>query len=68
MTEPKYKTGDIVQLKSGGPNMTVENVNDTAYGGLPVDAVTYGCQWFSGKKLEFGTFPEDSLIVPETKK
>lgn len=58
MIEPKYKVGDIVQLKSGGPNMTIQNV--------PAGGISYGCQWFSGKKLEHGVFPEDSLVVPDT--
>jgi len=45
----KFSIGDIVILKSGGPDMTVKDV-DT--GGKYVT-----CQWFSGKKLEQGLFP-----------
>ncbi|HCD1613127.1 TPA: DUF2158 domain-containing protein [Serratia marcescens] len=56
--KPVYKIGDQVVIKSGGPTMTVEkpvyNV-DRAFVG------TYKCQWFAGKKLDFGTFPEASL-------
>lgn len=51
---PKFKTGDLVQLKSGGPVMTVKER----------DSWGYKCQWFAGKKLDIGSFPEDSLIVP----
>ncbi|MBY6206902.1 MULTISPECIES: YodC family protein [Halomonas] len=52
--ETKFGVGDIVKLKSGGPEMTVRN--------LPREGgVVYTCQWFAGKKLEQGQFPEDSL-------
>lgn len=53
--KPKFKIGDVVKLKSGGPDMTVKHV-------IPGDANTiYDCQWFAGKKLEAGRFPTDSL-------
>jgi len=57
----KFKEGDVVQLKSGGPKMTVERVHSESQ---------YECQWFSGSKLEEGFFPGISLIpvVPEEKK
>jgi uncharacterized protein YodC (DUF2158 family) len=47
----RFQVGDIVKLKSGGPEMTVK------------ERVTsgYHCQWFAGKKLESGTFPEAGL-------
>jgi len=49
----KYVVGDIVQLKSGGPRMTVEENSSTT---------TYVvCQWFAGNKLERGTFQPESL-------
>lgn len=50
----RFKTGDIVQLKSGGPKMTVENYE--ALNGRMVE-----CQWFAGSKLSSGYFEEDSL-------
>lgn len=46
--------GDIVRLKSGGPDMTVRDVPDHG-------EIYYDCQWFAGKKLESGRFPEGSL-------
>lgn len=46
-----------VQLKSGGPVMTVQD--DTLSAG-------YRCQWFAGKKLESGFFPEESLVAGKT--
>lgn len=42
------KAGDTVQLKSGGPIMTVSRLED---GGL--NAV---CGWFDGKKDKLATF------------
>jgi uncharacterized protein YodC (DUF2158 family) len=57
----KLKTGDIVQLKSGGPKMTIEEV-------LPVGNVVK-CQWFAGSKLETGLFHPESIkpFEPEEK-
>jgi uncharacterized protein YodC (DUF2158 family) len=52
-----WKVGDQVQLNSGGPVMTVQQVLSTGS--------DYRCQWFAGKKLESGTFPGVSLIVPK---
>jgi uncharacterized protein YodC (DUF2158 family) len=58
-----FKIGDIVQLKSGGPKMTIisepEGVNNR-----------YNTTWFAGAKHERGVFPIDALInaVEETKK
>ena len=49
----KFKTGNIVKLKSGGPEMTVRSVG----GSLVI------CQWFAGKKLSMGNFELDSLIL-----
>lgn len=55
MTAPtKFAIGDIVKLKSGGPEMTVQSLPDAP-------GRSYRCQWFAGKKLEFGSFPPDSL-------
>ena len=51
-----YNVGDIVKLKSGGPEMTIEEVGTGLHKG------DYRCQWFAGKKLNWGTFPYESLI------
>jgi uncharacterized protein YodC (DUF2158 family) len=40
MTTKKFKTGDIVVAKMGGPKMTVEKVNEKSSGD-----VVY-CSWF----------------------
>jgi uncharacterized protein YodC (DUF2158 family) len=50
-----FSVGDIVQLKSGGPKMTV---NDVARGDGKVV-----CVWFAGAKREVGTFEPATLQV-----
>ncbi len=55
----KYKIGDIVQLKSGGPKMTVKG--DHSDGEIH-------CQWFSGSKLSDGWFPAESVQKVEEPK
>jgi uncharacterized protein YodC (DUF2158 family) len=52
-TEDEFQIGDIVKLKSGGPDMTVQRLPDTSE--------QYTCQWFAGKKLESGRFKEATL-------
>ncbi len=46
-----YKPGDVVQLKSGGPKMTVSDANYIEKGKVR-------CHWFAGAKLESGVFNE----------
>lgn len=53
----KYKTGDIVRLKSGGPGMTVEYVLQ--------DGQIY-CHWFSGNKLEGGSFNPEAIDLEDS--
>ena len=63
----KYKTGDVVLLKSGSPKMTVKMYfrSPTVRPGTgEVSEVL--CQWFAGSKQEQGSFPEDSLQLYET--
>lgn len=48
-----FKKGDIVQLKSGGPKMTIED--DKVYGGN-VTVV-----WFAGSKMETKNVDPESL-------
>lgn len=47
--------GDVVQLKSGGPIMTVSSVGD--YLGQP----SVWCEWFDGKKPYKETFSAVSV-------
>lgn len=56
MDQARFKVGDQVELKSGGPTMTVTGY---VYNGN-VDA-----KWFSGGKLSSGEFPSGSLQLAE---
>jgi len=47
--------GDTVQLKSGGPKMTVERV------GSSTDPIAALCFWFEGEKLQTQWFQPTSL-------
>ena len=50
----RWSIGDVVKLKSGGgPNMTVDYVND--------DGDSVICKWFVGNELKEGTFAPGSL-------
>lgn len=56
----KFKTGDVVRLKSGGPDMTVRSYSDDI---VEEHKQVVECQWFNGKKAEIGGFHEDMLIL-----
>ncbi|ATL46561.1 DUF2158 domain-containing protein [Chitinophaga caeni] len=59
-TNPKFKLGDIVALKSGGPNMTITSLKShflaESFTG------TYMCTWFDGHRKNTEPFIEESLI------
>ena len=73
----EYKIGDIVQLKSGGPQMTVQRIIGSDSSNLLIKAAdefmkSQGfregdivCQWFNGNKLESGTFKAEGLLKVE---
>jgi uncharacterized protein YodC (DUF2158 family) len=54
-TSALFKVGDIVQLKSGGPKMTVTSLRslDTGF--------SMHCQWFAGNKHQDAWFHEEAL-------
>lgn len=55
-SDHKYKMGDVVRLRSGGPNMTVQGYTDLGTGEI------VSCQWFDrAEKLQKGNFREDAL-------
>jgi uncharacterized protein YodC (DUF2158 family) len=47
-----FKAGEIVQLKSGGPRMTLTSVDDRGY---------VRTAWFAGAAKEHGYFHLDAL-------
>lgn len=50
-----FNPGDVVELKSGGPKMTIKKFEDLSAGRSAV------CDWFEGNKPMYGTFPLTSL-------
>lgn len=54
-----FKPGDVVTLKSGGPDMTVTRVEHEAGQTLVF------CAWFTGNKSEAGYWPAESLKLAE---
>ncbi len=50
---PGLKVGDVVQLKSGGPKMTIASTKSNAAGVL--------CTWFDGNEVKSSRFPADAL-------
>tara|TARA_B100000378_G_scaffold277665_1_gene278580 strand:- start:1811 stop:2011 length:201 start_codon:yes stop_codon:yes gene_type:complete len=63
----KFKKGDIVVMKSGGPPMTVDSVpgEQHDYGVYQ----EYHCEWFKGATKQKGAFGEHLLeaYVPPKK-
>ena len=57
MTNQEIKVGDIVMLKSGGPEMTV------------IDKVenSFMCKWFHEGEVKKETFNSEELCLPEPK-
>lgn len=64
---PKYKIGDTVYLVTGGPAMAVSVIETSYDSGDYHFNGKYKCQWFAGKKLDSGVFPEESLTVTNPK-
>lgn len=52
----QFKKGDIVRLKSGGPDMTIDDIV-TLTGKSRVR-----CVWFAGRKHESALFEPSSLV------
>ncbi len=52
--QANFNIGDVVRLKSGGPDMTVQALPNTT-------RRAFRCQWFAGKKLEGGFFATETL-------
>ena len=50
----QFKVGDIVMLKSGGPSMTVEEIQADG---------RVACSWFDGKSLKSAVFVPGMLVI-----
>jgi uncharacterized protein YodC (DUF2158 family) len=57
MSDTALKKGDVVQLKSGVPKMTVTGVGN---GSMTGEAIV-PCTWFGGTKQLDGDFPPETL-------
>jgi uncharacterized protein YodC (DUF2158 family) len=57
--DQEFTIGDVVQLKSGGPKMTIEHIGNYAYTGREIKAK---CVWFEGTKQKNGVFALETLI------
>ncbi len=55
--EDQIRAGVVVQLKSGGPYMTVANLREW-HGRMEAN-----CDWFEGTKAQSGCFPLTSLKI-----
>ena len=51
--EQAFKTGDVVQLKSGGPKMTIDTI--ARFGGVKTTEQAR-CVWFDGAKRTLAVF------------
>jgi uncharacterized protein YodC (DUF2158 family) len=60
-----FAVGDVVKVKSGGPEMTIESIDD--YAAVPGAAPDYQakCVWFDGKNRKEGFFKPEMLSKVE---
>jgi len=56
----KLNPGDLVQLKSGGPVMTIELIDENEM----LTSSQALCSWFDGKKLTKESFSLEALTKP----
>ena len=64
--EQKFKIGDVVVLKSGGPKMTISNdKTGVDFSRGSVWNGRYDCKWFDGDAMQSGRFPQDSIELSE---
>ena len=52
--EQEFRLGDTVQLKSGGPKMTIEAIGDHSFSTTP--EIKANCVWFDGTKKQESLF------------
>jgi uncharacterized protein YodC (DUF2158 family) len=56
MSDSGFKVGDVVTLRSGGPKMTVHEVN-------PRGRPRIACVWFEAGYKRADEFPADTLML-----
>lgn len=62
MSSKFFKIGDVVELKSGGQSMTVDEIKQQYENAKPVEGYECRCVWFSGKEIKSEWFDQHSLI------
>lgn len=65
-----FKHGDIVQLRSGGPPMTIDRLPGEVGEFFSQSKTDYHCTWFKGATRDEGNFGEHLLraFVPPAAK
>lgn len=58
--DQEFKIGDVVQLKSGGPKMTIDAIDKFGMGATHNQA---RCVWFDGTKRVEGLFELQALML-----
>jgi uncharacterized protein YodC (DUF2158 family) len=53
-----FTVGQVVQLKSGGPPMTVTSIDSSG------DHIKIDCTWFDGATIKTGSFLAEALQEP----
>jgi uncharacterized protein YodC (DUF2158 family) len=61
---PEFQIGDVVQLKSGGPKMTIHGPGNRNVG---EHETHYLCTWFKEDEPQFQAFRKDALMKFEDK-
>jgi uncharacterized protein YodC (DUF2158 family) len=57
----EFKKGDVVRLKSGGPKMTIDNVDN--YGTSNKPSIRAACIWFDGGEKKEGNFSPETIEI-----
>lgn len=69
----EFKIGDVVELKSGGPEMTVQDIlgvttnksHTLAYTSAGHSKGELICKWFYSSKLETGIFKPETVDISQ---
>jgi uncharacterized protein YodC (DUF2158 family) len=60
----KFKIGDIVELKSNSPLMTIFKIEQKYDNGKALDDYTCYCTWFKDELKQVAQFSQDTLQIP----
>ncbi len=60
-----FKIGDVVELKSGGPKMTIVQIKQQYEDGKAIDGFNCYCKWFVDDKPESHQYDQLALKLVE---